>query len=261
MRFSKIAVLILTLPPVAGAAMAFPRDWQVRMPEAASPVMEQIAVFYDQIMVPVTASAIFVAGLLIAVLWRFRRRVHPSAAQVRHNTALQIAWTVIPALVLVAIAWPSLQLMSFETTIPKPGVTVQVTGHQWYWTYAYPKEGGLKYDSTMLPEVIAKQSGEPRLLGADYPLTVPVNTVVEVEVTGADVIHTWAVPSLGVKIDAVPGHINHGWFKATKTGTYYGQCTGSCGAGGTFMPVAVKVVTLRQYREWLAITKYRFTGE
>jgi cytochrome c oxidase subunit 2 len=163
-------------------------------------------------------------------------------------------------IILVIIAIPSFRLLYFEAEIPKPDVTIQAIGRQWYWTYAYPKEGGFQFDSNMLPDATAKARGEPRILGVDNPVYVPVNKVVEVITTGSDVIHSWAVPAFGVKMDAIPGRLNHTWFKATRLGTYYGQCSELCGANHAFMPIEVKVVTQRDYDAWLAQAKKKYAA-
>jgi cytochrome c oxidase subunit 2 len=174
---------------------------------------------------------------------------------------LEAAWIIIPVAILAVIAWPSFGLLAYEAEIPKADITIQAIGHQGHWTYAYPHEGGLQFDSTLLAEAAAKERGEPRLLGVDNPLVVPVNKNVELIVTGADVIHSWAAPAFGVKLDALPGRLNHTWFKATKIGTYYGQCSEQCGAGSAFMPIEVKVVSGRDYKVWLAAAKQKYAGD
>jgi cytochrome c oxidase subunit 2 len=160
----------------------------------------------------------------------------------------------------VAIAIPSFRLLYFEAEIPKADVTIEAIGKQWFWTYEYPKDGGFQFDSYMLSDTAAAKAGEPRLLGVDHPVIVPVNKVVEIDTTGADVIHSWAVPAFGVKMDAIPGRINRTWFKATKTGTYYGECSELCGANHAFMPIEVKVVDEAEYEAWLKTAKKKFAS-
>ena len=233
-------------------------NWQTGLQAPVTPVMERLVHFHFELVVIITAICIFVAGLLIYVMVRFNHRAQPVPSQTHHNTALEVMWTLVPVLILVVIAIPSFKLLYYEADVPKPDVTLQVTGHQWYWSYAYPKEGGFQYDTNMLQDAAAKAQGKPRLLGTDNPVVVPVNKNVEVVVTGADVIHSWAVPSFGVKMDAVPGRLNHTWFRVTREGTYYGQCSELCGANHAFMPIEVKVVSEPAYRAWIAEAKKKF---
>lgn len=262
MSLRRIAASALGLPLFAGAALAETvRNWQIGLPPAATPVMERIAAFHTELVWIVTAVFLLVAVLLITVIVRFNHRRNPEPSKTQHNAALEAAWIVIPVMILAVIAWPSYGLLAYETEIPKPDVTIQATGHQGHWTYAYPQAGGLQFDSSALADAAAKERGEPRLLGVDTPLVVPVNKTVEVIATSADIIHSWAVPAFGVKIDAIPGRRNHTWFKATKIGTYYGQCTESCGAGHAFMAIEVKVVSGRDYKVWLAEAKNKYAGD
>jgi cytochrome c oxidase subunit 2 len=171
---------------------------------------------------------------------------------------LEVVWTIVPVIILVVIAIPSFKLLYYEADMPKPDVTIEAIGKQWFWTYQYPKAGNFQFDSLMLSDADAAKKGEPRLLGVDNAVYVPVNKVVEVLTTGADVIHSWAVPQFGVKMDAVPGRINSTWFKATKIGTYYGQCSELCGARHAFMPIEVHVVSQADYDSWLTGAKKKF---
>ncbi|GAA0531356.1 cytochrome c oxidase subunit 2 [Rhizomicrobium palustre] len=258
----------VTIAGTAGAALAEPQksgqdyahNWQMGLQPAASPVMERLHSFHFELLVLITAICIFVAGLLIFVLVRFNQRRNPVPERTEHNTALEIAWTVVPVLILAVIAWPSFKLLYYEAEIPKPDVTIEAIGRQWYWTYVYPNEGKFQFDSNMLADNVAKERGEPRLLGVDNPVYVPVNKVVEIITTGGDVIHSWAVPAFGVKMDAIPGRLNHTWFKATKIGTYYGQCSELCGANHAFMPIEVKVVSEAEYRAWLTEARNKFAS-
>ncbi len=251
----------LTLPLLAGPALAEQaHNWQMGLQPAATPVMEKIEQFHNELLIIITIICIVVALLLIWVMVRFNQRSNPTPSRTHHNTTLEVVWTLVPVLILVAIAVPSFRLLYFEATIPKPDVTVNVIGRQWYWTYSYPKEGGFQFDSTMLKDDAAAKAGEPRLLGVDNPVYVPVNKVVEVITTGSDVIHSWSVPAFGVKMDAIPGRLNHTWFKATRLGTYYGQCSQLCGVNHAFMPIEVKVVTEKQYADWLTRAKKKFAA-
>ena len=256
--FSALGLPLLAGPALADAFSHQAHNWQIGLQPAATPVMEQLERFHFELVVIITAICLFVAGLLITVMVRFNARRNPVPSRTHHNTFLEVMWTLVPVLILVIIAVPSFKLLYYEAEIPKPDVTIEAIGHQWYWTYVYPKEAGLQFDSNLLPEAAAKERGEPRLLGVDNPVVVPVGKTVEVITTGADVIHSWAVPAFGVKMDAVPGRLNHTWFKATREGTFYGQCSELCGANHAFMPIEVKVVSAHDYAIWLAAAKKKF---
>jgi cytochrome c oxidase subunit 2 len=246
---------------LAAPAQALPYDWQMGFQPAISPVMEQIEGFHTELLYIIVAVCLFVLALLIWVVIKFRAGANPVPSKVHHNTLLEVAWTIIPVIILVVIAVPSFRLLYFEAAIPKPDLQIRAIGKQWYWTYEYPgSNAGFTYDSLGLSDVDAKAKGEPRLLGVDNIVVVPVNKVVEVETTGADVIHSWALPQLGVKMDAVPGRLNHTWFKATQTGTFYGECSELCGARHAFMPIEVKVVSDADYAAWLASAKKKYAA-
>jgi len=194
--------------------------------------------------------------LLVWIVIRYNKRANPVPSKTHHNSLLEVAWTIIPVIILVIIAVPSFKLLYYEAEIPKPDVTIKVIGKQWFWTYEYPGAGAnFQYDSLPLSDAQDKAAGEPRLLGVDNVVVVPVNKVIEIVTTGADVIHSWALPQMGVKMDAVPGRLNHTWFKATRTGTFYGQCSELCGAKHAFMPIEVKVVSDAEYAAWLVAAK------
>ncbi|MDE2163172.1 MAG: cytochrome c oxidase subunit II [Alphaproteobacteria bacterium] len=254
------AAAVAALASLANAAVAAPYNWEMDMQAAASPVMAQIEDFHRLLLYIITAICIFVAALLIWVMIRYNQRANPVPSKTHHNTLLEVAWTGIPVIILVLIAIPSFRLLYFEADIPKPAVTIEAIGKQWFWTYAFPKDGNFQFDSYMLTDAQAKKAGEPRLLGVDNPIYVPVDKVVEIDTTGADVIHSWAVPAFGVKMDAIPGRINRTWFKATKMGTYYGECSELCGANHAFMPIEVKVVSEADYQAWLAAAKKKYAA-
>ncbi len=245
----------------AGQAVAAPHDWQLGMQAAASPVMERLESFHNELLYIITAVCLFVLALLIWVMIRYNQRANPVPSKTHHNTSLEVAWTLIPVVILVAIAIPSFRLLYFEADIPKADVTIKAIGKQWFWTYQYPKDGGFQFDSYMLADAAALKAGEPRLLGVNHPVYVPVNKFVELDTTGADVIHSWSVPAFGVKMDAIPGRINRTWFKATETGTYYGQCSQLCGANHAFMPIEVKVVSEADYEAWLKAAKKKYAAD
>jgi cytochrome c oxidase subunit 2 len=262
LKKSAIGAAVLALLGLAAtAAYALPFDWQLGFQPSASPVMDQIESFHKELLYIITAVSLFVAGLLGWVVIKFRASVNPTPSKVHHNTILEVAWTLIPVIILVVIAIPSFKLLYYEAEIPTPDVHIRAIGKQWFWTYEYPgADAGFTYDSLGLSDADAKAKNEPRLLGVDNIVEVPVNKVVEIETTGADVIHSWAIPQFGVKMDAVPGRLNHTWFKATQMGTFYGECSELCGARHAFMPIEVKVVSDADYAAWLAASKKKFAA-
>lgn len=243
---------------VVFAAAGQPEPWQLGLQQAGSPVMDDIIWFHDFLLWVIAAIALFVLALLLIVMVRFNARSNPVPSRTTHNTAIEVIWTVVPVLILVAIAVPSFRLLFYELEVPKADVTVKATGKQWFWTYQYP-DSKFEFDSLMVQAKDLKP-GQPRLLAVDNEMVVPVNKVVKVLTTGADVIHSWAVPSFGVKIDAVPGRINETWFKAEREGIYYGQCSELCGRDHAFMPIVVHVVSDSEYTAWLDQAKKKYAS-
>jgi len=252
------AVLLIAAPALAGSGQ--PSPWQLGFQQSATPVMDNIAWFHDFLLYVITAITVFVLALLVIIAVRFNARSNPIPSRTTHHTLLEVAWTVIPVIILVAIAVPSFRLLFFQLTIPQADVTIKATGKQWFWTYTYPDHGKFEFDSLMLQDKDRKPD-QPRLLAVDNEIVVPVNKVVRVQVIGADVIHAWAVPSFGVKIDAVPGRLNETWFKAEREGVYYGQCSELCGKDHAFMPITVRVVNDRDYATWLDLAKKKFANK
>src|SRR5947207_8419309 len=203
----------------AFAELGQPAPWEWTLQQSASPVMDNIVWFHNFLFVLITVITLFVLALLVIVVIKFNAKSNPVPSRTTHNTLIEVAWTLIPVLILVGIAVPSFRLLFQELDIPKADLTVKATGKQWYWSYAYPDNGKFEFDSLMA------QDKQPRLLGVDNEMVVPVNKVVRVQTTGADVIHSFAVPAFGIKIDAIPGRLNETWFKAAKTGMIYGQCS------------------------------------
>ena len=236
--------------------------WQLGFQPAASPVMEQFDWLHNILLIVITIISLVVLALLAYVCLRFRARANPVPNKFSHNTLVEVIWTVIPILILVGIAIPSLrvhfQYSDNATIINNPDLTIKVLGHQWYWSYEYPDEN-ISFTSNMkkAPDLLP---GEPRLLAVDNPIVVPVNKVVRVQITGADVIHAFAMPAFGVKMDAVPGRLNETWFKATEEGIYYGQCSELCGKYHGFMPIEIRVVSDAEYQEWLAYAKEKYAA-
>jgi cytochrome c oxidase subunit 2 len=215
--------------------------------------MEQITAFHTYVNVIIVLIALFVLGLLVYVMVRFNEKRNPEPSRTTHNTMLEVVWTVIPVLILVAIAIPSFRLLFAQYDFPKADLTVTATGSQWFWTYEYPDQG-ITFASIMVQDADLKPD-QPRLLTADHNLVVPVNKNVIVQLKSNDVIHDWAVPSFGVKLDAVPGRLQKTWFRAEKTGMFYGQCSELCGRNHAFMPIAVQVVTEDEFNHWVAKQK------
>ena len=243
----------------AHAQMGQPAPWQINLQDAATPVMENIHTFNVLLISIITAIMLFVLVLLVIVVVRFNERANPVPSKTSHNTMIQVAWTVVPVLILVAIAIPSFRLLHLELNIPKPDLTVKVTGHQWYWSYEYPDNGGFGFDSYLVAEKDLKP-GQPRLLAVDNEVVVPINKNIRIQVTAADVIHSFAVPSFGVKIDPMPGRLNESWFKITREGVYYGQCSELCGRDHAFMPIAVRAVSEADFNAWVAQAKAKFAS-
>jgi len=251
-RLLGLTVAGMALAAGGAAFGAQPKPWEITLQEAATPVMESIISFHNLLLVIITLITLFVLALLVIVVVKFNAKANPVPSKTTHNTLIEVAWTLIPVLILVAIAVPSFRLLFLQLDIPKADLTVKVTGKQWYWSYAYPDNGKFEFDSLMA------QDKQPRLLGVDNEMVVPVNKVIRVQTTGADVIHAFAVPSFGIKIDSIPGRLNETWFKATKVGMYYGQCSELCGKDHAFMPIAVKVVSDQEFAAWVEAAKKKY---
>lgn len=209
--------------------------------------------FHNDILLPlIVIICLFVLLLLFWVMARFNRRANPTPSTTSHNPVLEVLWTVAPVLILLGIAVPSIKLLAAQYDTPKPDLTVKVIGHQWYWSYQYPDNGDFEVVSNILTDAQDKATGQPRQLGVDERMVVPVNSVVKVITTSDDVIHSFAVPAFWTKMDAVPGRLNETWFKVDRPGLYYGQCSELCGARHGYMPIAVEVVTRPQFAQWIA---------
>ncbi|MFD1487413.1 cytochrome c oxidase subunit II [Ancylobacter vacuolatus] len=254
-----LGMLALAFTGAALAGTGQPSPWQINLQGAASPVMESIHSFHFFLLVIIVAVVLLVLALLVVVMVRFNEKANPVPSRTTHHTMIEVAWTVVPVLILVAIAIPSFRLLFLQLDLPKADITVKVTGHQWYWSYEYPDNGAFSFDSLMVPEADLKP-GQPRLLAVDNDVVVPVNKIVRIQVTAADVIHSFALPSFGVKIDALPGRLNESWFQATKEGIYYGQCSELCGKDHAFMPIAIRVVSEAEFAAWVETAKQEFAG-
>lgn len=267
--FTRIGItsLALFVALVAGTDLAWAVDGsravdrQIDFPVAATAHMQDIIDFHNLLLVIITGITLFVLGLLLWVMVRYNARMNPKPAAWSHNTLIEFVWTVIPIIILGVIAVPSIRLLrDGETVPPNVDLTVKAIGHQWYWSYEYPDNGGFTFDALMLSDEDAKKAGEPRLLGVDNRVVVPVGKVVRVIVTSQDVIHSWTIPAFGSKIDAVPGKLNETWFKAEREGVFYGQCSELCGAKHAFMPIAVEVMSQERFDQWVEEAKKKFAA-
>ena len=257
----KKILLIITSFFISIAALADqPKEWQLGFQNPASGGMRDIVNFHDNLLLPIIiAITVFVLFLMLYACVRFRASANPNPSKRTHNVTVEILWTLIPCLILIVMAVPSFKILYKQDTIPKADLTIKAVGYQWYWGYEYPDEN-IIFDSYMIEEKDLK-ADQPRLLAVDNEVIVPVNKVVKVLITANDVLHAWALPSFGVKRDAVPGRINETWFKAEKEGTYYGQCSELCGIKHAFMPITVKVVSEEDYQEWLSEARVKFAKE
>jgi cytochrome c oxidase subunit 2 len=247
----------------AVSASAQPVPWQMGLQAAADERMRDIIGLHTFVLYIITAVSLFVLALLVWIAVRFNAKANPTPSATTHNTTLEVLWTVVPVLILVAIAIPSFRLLYFEDVIPPSDMTVKAIGKQWFWTYEYPDNGNFTFDAQLVADRRSQPTvpdGPPRLLGTSNHVVVPVGKTVRLITTGADVIHSWSIPAFGVKIDAVPGRINQSWFKADQEGTYYGQCSELCGARHAFMPITVDVVSQEKFDMWVAEAKTKFAA-
>ena len=252
-----LAMLAATAP-AALAEQAY--DWQLGMQPAASEVRDRIDSLHNELLIIITAITVFVLALLLWVVVRFNAKRNPVPSKITHNTILEIGWTLIPVLILVVIAIPSFRLLYFMDKAEKPELTLKVTGHQWYWSYEYPDNGNLTFESRVVTNDKGEPEGNPRLLQTDNPVFLPVGTSIRILVSGTDVIHSWFVPAFGVQEYAVVGRVNESWVKIDREGTYYGQCNQICGLNHPFMPIEVHAVSKEEFAAWVAKTKAAAAG-
>ncbi len=245
---------------LAGPAWAqAPTNWQLGFQPAHSPTQAGIEGLHALVLWLMAFVTIFVAALLAFVVWRYRASKHPVASRVSHHTALEVAWTVIPVLVLVVIAIPSFRLIYFQDRTDAADLTVKVTGHQWYWEYTYPDQGGLNFSSYPVKEEDLKQ-GQLRNLDVDNRVVVPAGKNVRILTTSADVIHSFFIPSLGVQRYAIPGRTIETWVRVDKPGVYYGQCNQVCGTNHSIMPISVEALTETDFAAWVEKAKTKFAS-
>jgi len=251
-RGARIAALATIFSGVGGGAVLAGQvhEWQTGFQEPATSIMAGI-VDFNRLLVPIiVVISLFVLALMAVVVFRFNARSNPKPSRTSHNTLLELAWTVIPIIILVVIAVPSVRLLYLQERIPEADMTIKAIGHQWYWSYEYPDHGGFAFDAVM-KEQADLLADEPRLLATDNRIVLPVDTIVRVLITSEDVIHAWAVPAFGVKKDAVPGRTTQVWFKVDREGVYYGQCSELCGTNHGFMPIQVEVVSKEAFAAWV----------
>lgn len=276
MRFAQSALAAALLLPAlllatgaqaqeGGYLEGQPTPWGLGFQPSATPIKDQLGSFHDMLLWIITAITLFVLVLLLYVMVRFSARRNPTPSKTTHNTVVEVVWTVVPIIILVAIAIPSFKLLYAQDVIPDAEITMKAVGKQWFWTYEmeHPEKGTFQFDSYILSDEEAANQGKPRLLGTDTPLVLPVDTDIRIIVTGGDVLHSFAVPAFGTKIDAVPGRANETWVRIEKEGVYYGQCSELCGTGHAYMPIEVHAVSKSEYEEWLSnmYDEYADAGE
>jgi cytochrome c oxidase subunit 2 len=250
-----LAAMAMTALLAAGAhaqgeALGAPQPWELTFQAAHSPVMERLTDFNYVLLVIIIVISVFIVALLGIVIFRYNKRRNPKPQSWSHNTLLEMVWTAIPVIILLAIAIPSIRLLYYQDRAPNPEMTLKAIGHQWYWSYEYPDHGDIAFDAVMKEEAELEE-GEPRLLATDTAVVLPVGTDIRILTTADDVIHAFALPALGVKMDAVPGRINETWVHINTPGTYYGQCSELCGTNHGFMPIMVKAVSKEEFAAWV----------
>lgn len=239
-------------------AFAIPRNWQTSLQESGSVVMERFVNFHNLLLIIIFSVVFFVFALLLYTCIRYHHKNNPVAKKFTHNVKLEILWTLVPCILLIIIAIPSFRLLYYVDTIEKMDMTIKVVGRQWFWQYEYPDDN-ISFDSYLLTDS-QLAPGQNRLLDVDNSLVLPVDTNIRILITGGDVLHSFAMPALGIKMDAVPGRINETWVRITKPGQYYGQCSELCGIGHGFMPISLKAVSKQEYQEWIKEAKKKFTS-
>lgn len=263
----KITALFIIVSGLLSSSLAFAgendfgisSDWQIDTQAPATDMMSNMIDFHNLLMWIIGLVVLFVSILLLVVIFKYNSKTNPVPAKFTHNTLIEVVWTIVPIIILLVIAIPSFDLLYKQREIPEPDFTIKVTGNQWYWSYEYPDHNDIAFDSVMIPEDELTE-GQPRLLAVDNEIIVPVNKTVRLIVTASDVIHSWTIPSFGVKIDGIPGRLNEAWFKANREGIYYGQCSELCGKDHAFMPIAVRVVSDEEFAKWLEEAKVKFAS-
>ncbi len=265
--YRKLAAAAAIITATLGTAVALsgpllagqPQPGQIGFQPAASPTMERIQSFHDLLLVIITLIVIFVTGLLVYVMWRYSEKRNPTPSKTTHNTVIEVIWTVAPVIILVAIAVPSFKLLYYADSVEDAEMTLKAIGRQWYWSYEYPDHGDFTFDAYMVADEDL-EAGQPRLLQTDTAVVLPVDTRIRILVTASDVLHSFAMPSMGLKLDAVPGRVNETWVQINSEGMYYGQCSEICGTGHSYMPIMIKAVSKEAFAEWVEQAKEEFAG-
>lgn len=239
-------------------ADGIPQKWQMGFQEPVTPIAEMVNSFHNFILEIIALIVIFVFIIVFLAIWRFREKKNPISSNRVHNPVLEVIWTLVPAIILVIITFPSLKLIQFIDKVDDPELTLKVSGSQWYWNYEIP-ELGIVFESRMIPDEEI-ESHQVRLLEVDEPVFLPVNTKVRLLITSGDVLHSWAVPAFAFKKDGAPGRISEGWVDIQKEGVYYGQCSELCGMDHGFMPIKIHAVSKEIFLQWAEEAKHRFAG-
>ena len=236
---------------------AQPEPWQMGFQPAASTTMERLLEVNFGLVIIIAGTVIFVTGLLAYVMWRFSEKRNPTPSKTTHNTLIEVLWTVVPVVILVLIAVPAFKLLYFADRVEEADMTVKAIGRQWYWSYEYPDHGNFTFDANMVPDD-ELEPGQPRLLATDTAVVLPIDTKIRLLITASDVLHAFAMPSMGLKLDAVPGRINETWVEIIREGTYYGQCSELCGTGHSYMPIMIRAVSKAAFEDWVEGAREEF---
>jgi len=256
MRLAALAAFLMTI--LGGAALAGePHPWQIGFQEAGSPTMVEITQFHSLLLWVISAIALFVLVLLVWVIYRYRESKNPTPSRTTHNTLIEVAWTVVPVIILVLVFIPSYRLLVFVDKVADADMTLKVTGHQWYWSYEYPDNGNFTFDALLVPKEDLEDQSK-RLMETDNHVVLPVGKKVRLLLTSEDVLHSWGVPSLGIKLDTVPGRLNETWVEIDKEGMYYGFCSELCGTNHSFMPIAIEAVSEDKFNAWVEKAREEF---
>jgi len=256
MRLAALAAFLLTI--LGGAALAGePHPWQIGFQEAGSPTMVEITQFHSLLLWVISAIALFVLVLLVWVIYRYRESKHPTPSRTTHNTLIEVAWTVVPVIILVLVFIPSYRLLVFVDKVADADMTLKVTGHQWYWSYEYPDNGNFTFDALLIAAEDLEDKSK-RLMETDNHVVLPVGKKIRLLLTSEDVLHSWGVPSLGIKLDTVPGRLNETWVEIDEEGMYYGFCSELCGTNHSFMPIAIEAVSEDKFNAWVEKAREEF---
>ena len=262
-HLAKLGALVAGLGGALGAAGSAvaqqPADWEVDFQTALSPSMERIVDFNLMVTIIIVIITAFVFGLMAWIVIRYNKKRNPTPSKTTHNTMLEVAWTVVPVIILLVISVPSFRLLYFTDRVEEADMTLKAIGHQWYWSYEYPDHGDFTFDALML-EDDELEEGQPRLLATDEAVVLPVGAKIRLLTTADDVIHSWAIPALGVKMDSVPGRVNETWFQINREGTYYGQCSELCGTLHGFMPIMIEAVSQEDFDAWVVEAQEEFAA-